>query len=543
VKRLTLLAATLFALLSAACGGSGTGVQPPPPTGKFTLASLKGNYAFSMTGEDLTFGFLARVGSFVADGNGNITGGIEDLDDNGLINNGAGVPVDLGTGTYTMPANGKGTITFQSGLALSFCLSSAAPNNSGLIIQTDLNASSSGTFTQQDTSFFTTPFAAANYVFDFSGSDNVGASLSFVGVVAANAGGTLGAGTLDRNDANIQTDPSGPLAITTGGSYVPDNNLGNNANFGRTVFSFGPNQSFGSNLQFAMYPVNQTHIKFLEIDGTDFTSGDAFEQMGTIPTQASGFTNSFVYLVGGSAIAQGTPITRAARFTPDGNGTLGMIREDHNLNGAVACLDPNDNVCSNQTAAGSYTITPGNGDSLGRGTLSIPLGANTSKSVFYLASPNTAVIQDTNSNEVADGTMLAQAGSLSTSGNFIFNLTGQVLQSGANVGFEEDFVGQFALSSSTTNNITGTSDFTELGSTSKHSEPFPDIATSGTFTVNGDGTQRNVYDITLSPSDAPATTIHFTAYIGGSPPQLLLIGTDKQSRVTVGTVLTQTSPQ
>ena len=42
----------------AACGGSGSAITPPPPAGNFSNASLNGQYAFSMSGADLTSGAL-----------------------------------------------------------------------------------------------------------------------------------------------------------------------------------------------------------------------------------------------------------------------------------------------------------------------------------------------------------------------------------------------------------------------------------------------------------------------------------------------------
>lgn len=531
MKRLALLALTGFALFAAACGGSGSGTVPPPPVGTFAASSLKGNYAFSMSGEDLNGFFITRAGSFVADGNGNITGAVEDLVTGG---NGATTAIAFTSGSYTIQANGQGTITLNSaaggGLALGIALTAPAPSAAGLMIETDLNASSSGSFTQQNTGVFTQPLAASNYVFDFSGTDTAGAPLSFVGVVAANGAGGLGTGVLDRNDGGVATDPSGPLVINAGGSYTPDNTAGNAANFGRFTVTF-------SGLEFAMYPIDQTHAKFLEIDNAAFTSGDAFQQTGTIPTQASGFTTSFAFLVGGSALSQGTALARAARFTPDGSGNLNTIKFDQNSNGSFACFDSSDSGCNSGAATGTYTITAGDG---GRGTFSISLPGQQAMvdNVFYIASNNLAVVQDISANVVADGSMLGQNANIATSGAYVFNLTGQVLPSSGNVGFEEDFVGQYTLSG---NNVNGTSVFTELGSTSNHTQPFTNIATTGSIPFNSTQTLRTPMQMIFSPSDAPAATLKFTAYVGGSPPQMLLISRDS-NRVTVGSVSTQAAP-
>ena len=542
MKRLSLLLSVALASFAAACSSGGSGVQPPPPTGNFTLASLKGNYAFSMVGEDINGGFITRVGSFIADGNGGITSAFEDLIDTstGTITTVAFTQ----PGTYSISANGKGTMTFQTaagtGLVLSIVLSAAAPAGQGLMIETDpvtaINATSSGSFSQQNTAIFTTPFAASNYVFDFSGLDASGAPVSFVGEVQINAGGVVGGGTFDRNDASISTDPSGPLPIVSGGSYTAD--PVNNATYGRSTITF-------NGLSYAIYPVDQTHAKVLETDGLALTSGDLFEQTGTIPSQNSAFTTSFVYLVGGTSFNSSNTfaLTRAGSFLPDGNGTLttSAIRYDQNNNGTHLCVDSGDSACA-ASAVGAYVIGTGTNFTVGRGTLSLSQitgQSATISDVFYFISPNSFVIQDTSSSVVADGTMATQSGTFTASalaGNYIFNLSGQVLGTS---GFEEDFVGFYALSSSTSNNITGVSDFVELGSSSNRPPAFINEAISGTLQINGDGTKRNGYQINITGT-SPSPQINFIAYIA-SPQQVFLIGTGS-NRVTAGMAVFQPTP-
>jgi len=131
------------ALIAAACGGS-TVVPPPPPTGNFSNSSLKGQYTFSMAGEDLNGGNIARVGSFIADGAGKISSALEDVNDEGA----AVQTVSFDGGNYSVDANGHGSLTFLQGttvgLQFSIVLSSVSQ---GQLIQTDLNATSSGNFT------------------------------------------------------------------------------------------------------------------------------------------------------------------------------------------------------------------------------------------------------------------------------------------------------------------------------------------------------------------------------------------------------------
>ncbi len=123
MKRLLTALVAAAALGISGCGGGGSNVQPPPPTGNYSLSSLSGQYAFVTNGEVFTSGpnaptSLARTGVFIADGKGNITGGMEDINTNGTPSN----AILITSGSYTVAANGRGalTLSFQGGGAVDF---------------------------------------------------------------------------------------------------------------------------------------------------------------------------------------------------------------------------------------------------------------------------------------------------------------------------------------------------------------------------------------------------------------------------------------
>ncbi len=128
------------AMILSGCGGSGK--TPPPPTGGFSVASLKGQYGFSMSGLDLSGAYLARAGSFAADGNGKITAALEDVVDLGATPTAS--TVAFTGGTYDIQPNGRGVMILQNpnggGLQLNFILNSTSQ---GELLQTDLNAAAS----------------------------------------------------------------------------------------------------------------------------------------------------------------------------------------------------------------------------------------------------------------------------------------------------------------------------------------------------------------------------------------------------------------
>jgi hypothetical protein len=193
-------------------------------------------------------------------------------------------------------------------------------------------------------------------------------------------------------------------------------------------------------------------------------------------------------------------------------------------------LNDNDNGTVRATTAissASYAIdtTAGIAGS-GRGTLTFTdSNLGTFSYVFYLVSPTQAVIQDISNGIIGDGTLLAQSGTISASslaGNYVFNWSGVVLPSSGNVGFEEDFVGQYAQASSAS--LSGAVDFVELGTTSSH-PLFSNSAVSGTFTLNGDGSGSNDYQVTISTAGVSANTLHFKAYVAAGN-VVFLVGAD-----------------
>ena len=240
---------------------------------------------------------------------------------------------------------------------------------------------------------------------------------------------------------------------------------------------------------FVFYIVDGTRIRLLEMDGQLFTLGDALQQSGA-PTQSA--AGSFVFLTGGASVLNGgSAVARAGRFTTDASGNVTNIQMDGNNNGSRTSITSGVTISN-----AKFTIDSANAGT-GRGTLTFTAtsgpGAGTYTYVFYLSSATQGVIQDTSTGIIADGSMLAQTGTFpaaSLAGNYVFNWSGINLT----LAFEEDFAGQYALSSS--GGIAGVVDFVELASPSKRSPAFLDIPITGMLTINGDGTGANNYTVT-----------------------------------------------
>jgi hypothetical protein len=521
-------AAIALAGYLAACGGGGTTITPPPPAGNFSNASLNGQYVFSMSGVDLNSGaYIARVGSFAADGQGHITAGLEDV-----LDLGSGSPASqltFSNGTYQIQANGRGLIVLNVSSGGTLQLSTSLESSSqGYLVQSDGLASTSGSVELQKPLQFSANAINGKYVFDFSGISFAGSTpsvISLVGEFGADGNGNVTGGTADVNDSAFA--PTGATALTAS-TYQLDTN-GNGTNFGRGTMTL-------DGRTFAFYIVDNTRVELLEEDSLGGSSGPAILQTGVIPTQNSGFSGSFAFLTGGSQTTGNFgPIARVGRFTADGAGGIGTISFFENNDGNTTQVTPGSGISST-----SYAIDTNSAGS-GRGTFTFRNSSvGTVTYVFYLSSPTRAVIQDVSASVVTDGTMVSQsAASFTTAGlagNYSFSWSGVELVAPSS--FDENYVGQYAQTSAATSNITGVADYAQLGLNTINTNGVTlNAGISGTLTIAGDGTQNNTYKIVIGgPS---AFTVNFVAYLGDGGTVLVVCSDGNRTTAGVATPQTQ----
>ena len=533
LKRIFLAGSVTLGLYAAACGGgNGTFTPTPTPTptpqGSYSVASLNGTYAFSMSGTDNTQGLsISRIGSFHADGQGNITMAIEDVNDAGSFStfNFTAAPASK----YTMSSDGRGVLTLSHpdvvnpSVADNFTFSIALDSiSSGLMIETDGSSTMSGNFQLQS---INSTFATA-YAFDVTGVDlGNRTSASFVGEFTTNGVSGIMGGEMDVNDG---ASPSGAITLQPGTITLDATNF---TNFGRGTMTL--NTTLNSqllNLSYVFYVVDGSHLVLVENDTVAATSGSATAQT-TVPTTVAAFPGSFVFALGGAAISQGVfgSLARAGRFTADANGNITNLSVDEDFSGGVNTFPKSGgftNVTLTIDAAGT-----------GRGTLNFAdvTRNQTFQYVFYLASATQGFIQDDSPNVVADGSITAQSGTFtaaSMAASYAINWSGVNLANG----FEEDFVGVIPVSSASSNNISGgVLDFTELGD----GKIFTGILVNGLLALQGDGTlggaQGNALQLTTSQT--PSTTFNFRAYVVNAN-TIILVGVDS-GRVVIGTAIRQ----
>jgi hypothetical protein len=361
------------------------------------------------------------------------------------------------------------------------------------------------------------------YVFNlfgvsFAASGGAVAPVSLVGEFNADSNGHITGGVMDTNDGNVGT-PSGATAISAG-TYQLDAS-GNGTAFGRGIMNFG-------NRSFVFYIVDSTHLKVLEEDSFGGSSGDAFQQVAPVPAQNSDLNASFVYLVeGASTLGSQGAVDRAGHFTADGNGGIASISLDDNNNVSYLHISQGSNISKSTYALD--TTHPGSS----RGTFTFTdSSGGTYSDVFYLVSSAQGFVQETSRGIIGAGPLYAQTGGpfsvASTAANYVFKWSGVQLGSTTAVPLQEDFVGQYALSNASSNNIAGVTDYVELGLSS--TTLFPDVGLGGTLTINGDSTANNLYKFALGGSSS--TTINFQAYFA-NPSTVLLVCSDS-NRTTAG---------
>jgi hypothetical protein len=479
-----------------------TVTQTVTVTPTYGNAILQGNYAFSTSGKQTAnSASFARAGSFVADGNGNLTGGLEDV--NPTIY--ATKPISF-TGLYTVGPDGRGTIQLCENTTK---VCKAATTTTQLrfavrsqqevrIMDFQFGSTAIGEIVQQpDVSVFNNAGLSGAYSFGFAGPSLASTEESAVGEFVAdgdpnNTGtGHITSGEVDTNTAGVS---AAPAAITGGTYQVSANGRGT-----ATLITAGQTYTL------AFYLVSSSRAKFIETDALPILSGDAFKQQSSVPWGAGSLNGSVVFQTHG--FAGGTAVADLVSLMADGNG---------NAIAGAGTLDQNSGGTATSVASlggGTYTFDPsGNG----RGTVTIPGHSY----VFYMIAPwsaqGSALIQETTSGVVALGSVTQPQGgpftSASLMGSYALSLAGQNATPKP-----EDFVGQLTTDG-VSKVLSGTVDINNFGATQTVTS---NIGTYMPVSANGRTTMllsptRNLVLYFVSPTQAYALDTDSTTVAVGS---------------------------
>jgi hypothetical protein len=448
------------AFFLAGCGGNNVSTTKPTNAG-FTNSSLNGTYVFAVSGTNAG-GFFAITGSLQANGNGSITGGMEDVNSPGtlsapLLN----VPI---TGTYAVRSDGRTIANLTTtGLNpnLAFTIDFVLLNNtSGLAIRFDGNGTASGSIDLQTSQTLST--LAGTMAFNVSGVDTTGAQNpeGAAGAVTFDSSGNISGGLLDDNDAGTVNS----VAISAAGAAisVPVN--------GRGTLAITTSGSLNVTRRFVYYVVDANHLKLIESDVFPILAGDAFRQ------STAAVSGSFAYTLAGSTANGHGVFVAGGIMNTDGAGNI--------LNTSVEDIDDGGILTPGAGAAltGTYAVTSG------RGTMTLNTSSEILHEVFY---PSTGglLMLDTDSTLVATGTAIQQSGgpfsNASFSGGFGLNMTGVT-------GLNTNAPNQFdAIAQLTPNNgsFSGAMDFNNFGLLNSS------LTLTGNYSISangrGTGTLRN----------------------------------------------------
>lgn len=432
-----LLAISTLSLL-VGCGGSSSPTPVAPPSGGYSPTNFSGTYVISIEGADANFNadtesFFAIVGTIAADGNGNITGGLVDINDPDLGAPGIFLGQTVSASTYTVGADGRGTGTLVTPIgtfAIDFVLTL---NGHGLITRFDQNGSGSGTLDLQQS---TSQSALTAVAFSLSGTDPTSEFLvDSVGAFTLNSSGIITGGNQDFNENGSS---AGLADLNLGGSLVLTSGTA-----GTAVLS--TSSAFGT-LGFDVWVIDSTHMKLIETDSNAVMAGDAYTQPSTsIPSGVLAFTMS-----GGDS--SGTVLAVGGLAQSAGGGTITSGIEDYN-DGGVANTVPN--------FTGSCTTV----SAVGRCQLALTGFSNGVAQAFtFAAYPSSGGIQllEVDSLGILQGSAYVQsATSFAASEGYGLNLSGDN-------GAEVDDIAEFTADSATASpNMTGIMDENDLGTPNK----------------------------------------------------------------------------
>jgi hypothetical protein len=401
----------------------------------FSDQSLNGPFAFSYTGNDQS-GFLAVAGRFVADGNGHIVSGIEDVDSFSA----AGSSKFQISGTYKVGPDGRGSILLNPGVSgagtLQFALTT---NQHAVVIRFDRSFTGSGTIDQQDLNDVSTLSTITGpYVFSGSGADLSFLPLGVAGKFTSSGNGSLqtGTGVVDLNDNGAVKPDDKSLTVSYSlDSTAPDTGRGE---ITLTSTATGPRL-------FAFY--------IIDIDGHGYLRGDIYSSAPGSSFSASSLTaGNYPFTAGGTSPTGA--FTLGGVFASGGNGNISGGIFDSNNAGTV----------SSATALGTctYTVDPSTGRillGLNLASGACPAGASATTAQFAAyqtaqassttVEPAVVMLEIDPAAASTGSAYLQKATAQFTAGSFAMLLGGQGIFHNEPASVQQAVEGQLNLSSST----------------------------------------------------------------------------------------------
>jgi hypothetical protein len=396
----------------------------------FSNASLKNQYTFAYTGQ-AGGDFLSAVGTFTADGAGNILTGLEDVNSANTVSS-----VQFTGGTYNVGPDGRTQVEAVAGGGNVDFEITLISNQHALIVRFDTAASGSGTVDLANPAEFSNAAINGFYSFVVSGVDSKGFAEAIAGnFLAQGATGTfpLDSAIQDVNDAGTVTEAD----TTLFGNIVQSVDSGTGR--GTLVFTSTP----GGTLNFAFYIVDDTHFKLVEIDQSPspVLAGDAF--LATTPITLLSLNGNYAFTLTGS-VSLG-PDAIAGVFTSKGTGASTGGEQDENQGGQ--------NIHLQQAIQNSsFSVNPTNSNRI---LMSLTNSNGTFNFGVYPAANGIVPMVSLSTGSVDSGLAYLQASQTTPQGSYALNLNGVTSDGGQN------FNG--AIATTNTSSLTGYLDANDNG--------------------------------------------------------------------------------
>jgi len=338
-------------------------------------AKLNGQYAFLFTGFN-SAGPMSIVGSFTADGNGNLIAGNADV----VIVGGTRTNQGLTQSTYTVGSDNSGTMRLNTAVnfptdsfsfSFSFALDSFSSSRGvavggSLIESGSTDETGTGFFFKQDPAAFSSAAISGGYAFGLSAAGTgLGSNLTAVLGRFTASNGLLSAGQIDL----LGTPGPPPAGQPFTGTYSVDER-----GRGGAVLNISgqPNPS-----NFILYVVSSNESIWMDTGGTGAT-GMALQQ-SSAPFTTNSLKGTSLFGAAGGGFAPGNGYEQndvnVGEFQFDGVGNLNLTG-DENYFGIPM---PGEKI------TGTYTV---DANGLGRGEMNYACGSNP----FYLVSPGKGFI-------------------------------------------------------------------------------------------------------------------------------------------------------
>jgi hypothetical protein len=343
---------------------TGSGTIDQQTSSAFSNAALAGSFAFTLSGIDTGGVPLAVAGNFTSDAAGNLTTGIDDSNDNGIVTTN-----DPLTGSIPVAATGRGAATLNTSRGALHFAYYVVDANHLKVVGTDVVPALGGEAFRQ-TGPFSNASVSGPFAFTIAGADLLnGAPFAAGGVLTSNGAGNITVGVEDFNDAGV---------ITTNAGFTGTYSV---AATGRGTLTL---TTTAGTFNFAMYP-SSSGVLVIEIDVRFLTSGSALQQ------QATAFTNGSLqgtYGMNFTGATGSAELDSIAEFTADG------------VNKATGIIDVNNSggITFGQPLNGTFTVAAN-----GRTTMPLQTPLGTQNMVVYLVNGNRALFIEVDGSLVAAG--------------------------------------------------------------------------------------------------------------------------------------------